>query len=119
VQHIVSRVEGKLRKEVDCLDAYDAIFPAGTVTGAPKVRAMEIIAGLEAGPRGPYAGSVGYFSLNGNLDSAITIRTLAARRGKLRVQAGAGIVADSTPEGEWAETEAKAKALTSVLEGFG
>ncbi|MBI4392185.1 MAG: anthranilate synthase component I family protein [Euryarchaeota archaeon] len=119
VQHIVSRVEGKLRNGFDCLDAYDAIFPAGTVTGAPKVRAMEIIARLEAAPRGPYAGSVGYFSLNGNLDSAITIRTLAARRGKLRVQAGAGIVADSTPEGEWAETEAKAKALTSVLEGFG
>ncbi|MGQ0536836.1 MAG: anthranilate synthase component I family protein [Methanobacteriota archaeon] len=116
VQHIVSRVRGTLASGRDAFDAYDAIFPAGTVTGAPKVRAMEIIHDLEPSARGPYAGSVGYFSLSGNADAAITIRTVAASAGKLQVQAGAGIVADSEPSREFGETQAKARALVTVLE---
>ncbi|MEM0254058.1 MAG: anthranilate synthase component I [Candidatus Bathyarchaeia archaeon] len=115
VQHIVSRVTGKLRKECSCYDALRAVFPAGTVSGAPKVRAMEIIEELEPTRRGPYAGAVGYFSYNGNADFAITIRSLIARDGEGYIQAGAGVVADSIPEKEWFETECKASALIKAL----
>ena len=116
VQHIVSRVVGKLRAGYDSYDALKAIFPAGTVSGAPKVRAMEIIEEAEPTRRGPYAGAVGYFSFNGNSDFAITIRTLAANGNKAYIQVGAGIVADSIPEREWFETDHKARALMRALE---
>lgn len=116
VQHIVSRVVGKLKDECDCYDALRAIFPAGTVSGAPKVRAMEIIEESEPVRRGPYAGAIGYFSFNGNADFAITIRTLVANGNRAYIQVGAGIVADSVPEREWFETEYKAKALMRALE---
>ena len=116
VQHMVSRVVGELRRECDCYDALRAVFPAGTVSGAPKVRAMEIIEECEPTRRGPYAGAVGYFSYNGNADFAITIRTLVANGSKCYVQVGAGIVADSIPEREWFETEHKAEALMKALE---
>jgi len=115
VQHIVSRVTGKLRKECSCYDALRAVFPAGTVSGAPKVRAMEIIEESEPTRRGPYAGAVGYFSYNGNADFAITIRTLIAKDYEGYIQAGAGIVVDSIPEREWFETEHKASALLEAL----
>lgn len=119
VQHIVSRVVGDLRDECDCYDALRAVFPAGTVSGAPKVRAMEIIEELEPTRRGPYAGAVGYFSYNGNADFAINIRTLIANGDKAHIQVGAGIVADSDPEREWFETEHKAQALIKALESLG
>ncbi len=115
VQHIVSRVEGKLKTECKSYDALGAVFPAGTVSGAPKVRAMEIINELEPTPRGPYAGAIGYFSCNGNADFAITIRTLFANKNKAYIQAGAGIVADSVPGHEWIETDRKAEALMKAL----
>jgi anthranilate synthase component 1 len=116
VQHIVSQVVGDLREDYECYDALRAVFPAGTVSGAPKVRAMEIIEELEHSRRGPYAGAVGYFSYNGNADFAITIRTLFADGDKAYIQAGAGIVADSVPEKEWFETEHKAGALMKALQ---
>ena len=116
VQHIVSRVTGALRPEFDSFDAMRAMFPAGTVSGAPKPRAMEMIEELEPVRRGPYAGALGYFSFNGNCDFAITIRTLVARRNKCSIQSGAGIVADSDPEKEWMETEAKAAGLMRAVE---
>ena len=116
VQHIVSQVTGKLKDGLDCFDAMRSIFPAGTVSGAPKIRAMEIIEELETERRGPYAGAVGYFSFNGNMDSAITIRTLVARGNKASIQAGAGIVADSDPKTEWFETEHEARALFNAIE---
>ncbi|HWN82665.1 MAG TPA: anthranilate synthase component I [Candidatus Udaeobacter sp.] len=116
VMHLVSGVRGRLRAECDCFDALRACFPAGTVTGAPKVRAMEIIEALEPTRRGIYAGAVGYVDFQGNLDTAIAIRTLVFHRGQAHVQAGAGIVADSTPEGELAETLAKAEALCRAVE---
>ncbi len=119
VQHIVSRVVGELRDEFDSFDALRSVFPAGTVSGAPKVRAMEIIEELEPTRRGPYAGAVGYFSYNGNSDFAITIRTLLANGRKAHIQVGAGIVADSDPEREWNETEHKARALIKALEVTG
>jgi anthranilate synthase component 1 len=119
VQHIVSRVVGNLTDDYDCYDALRAVFPAGTVSGAPKVRAMEIIEELEPTRRGPYAGAVGYFSYNGNADFAITIRTLIANKDKAYIQVGAGIVADSVPEREWFETEHKAEALMKALEASG
>jgi anthranilate synthase component 1 len=119
VQHIVSQVVGDLRDDYECYDALSAVFPAGTVSGAPKVRAMEIIEELEPTRRGPYAGAVGYFSYNGNADFAITIRTLFADRDKAYIQAGAGIVADSVPETEWFETEHKAGALMKALQMCG
>jgi len=119
VQHIVSRVVGKLKDGCDSFNAFRAVFPAGTVSGAPKIRAMEIIDELESVRRGPYAGAVGYFSYNGNADFAITIRTLFAKDGRLHIQVGSGIVADSTPEREWLETEFKAKALIKALEETG
>ncbi|MFC1487547.1 anthranilate synthase component I [Thermoproteota archaeon] len=119
VQHIVSRVVGDLRNECDSYDALRSVFPAGTVSGAPKVRAMEIIEELEPTKRGPYAGAVGYFSYNGNADFAITIRTLVSNEDKAYIQVGAGIVADSDPEKEWYETEHKARALIKALEESG
>ncbi len=115
VQHIVSHVVGELRQGFDSYDALRALFPAGTVSGAPKVRAMEIIEELEITRRGPYAGAVGYFSFNGNADFAITIRTLVANGPQCSIQAGAGIVADSQPDKEWEETEAKAAGLLRAL----
>jgi len=115
VQHIVSRVTGELMHGRDAVDVFKAIFPAGTVSGAPKKRAMEIIDELEPCRRGPYAGAVGYFSYNGNADFAITIRTLIANRNRGYIQAGAGIVADSDPTREWFETEHKASALLHAL----
>lgn len=119
VQHIVSRVLGDLREDAGCYDALRAVFPAGTVSGAPKVRAMEIIEELEIARRGPYAGAVGYFSYNGNADFAITIRTLVAEHNQAHIQVGAGIVADSVPEKEWMETEHKAGALMKALQKTG
>jgi anthranilate synthase component 1 len=116
VQHIVSHVVGELREGLDSYDALRALFPAGTVSGAPKVRAMEIIDELERDSRGPYAGAVGYFSFNGNSDFAITIRTLVANGRSCQVQTGAGIVADSVPAREWEETEAKAAGLLKAVE---
>ena len=116
VQHIVSQVSGDLKDGLESFDALKAVFPAGTVSGAPKVRAMQIIEELEPSHRGPYAGAVGYFSCNGNSDFAITIRTLFSQGNKAYIQAGAGIVADSIPEKEWFETDQKAKALMKALE---
>ncbi len=116
VMHLVSNVEGRLRDGLDAFDLLRACFPAGTVTGAPKVRAMEIIDELEPVKRGPYAGSVGYFSYSGNMDMCITIRTLIVKDGKLSVQAGAGIVADSVPELEYKETVNKAMGMMKAVE---
>ncbi len=115
VQHIVSRVVGRLSPDYDCFDAMEAMLPAGTLSGAPKVRAMEIIDELERARRGPYAGAVGHFSFNGSADFAITIRTLVAQGDRAYIQVGAGIVADSVPEREWFETEQKAGALMKAL----
>ena len=112
VMHLVSQVEGKLREGLSAVDVFKACFPAGTVSGAPKIRAMEIIDELESVRRGPYAGAVGYFSFGGmNMDTAITIRTVVVAKGKAFVQAGAGIVADSDPAREFEETLNKARAL--------
>jgi anthranilate synthase component 1 len=116
VMHIVSNVEGKLDANKDALDALIAGFPAGTVSGAPKVRAMEIIDELEKEKRGLYAGSVGYFSAAGELDSCITLRTALITGGVMYVQAGAGIVADSNPRAEQQECVDKAKALFRAAE---
>lgn len=116
VMHIVSDVSGRLKKGKDVFDVMRATFPAGTVTGAPKVRAMEIIEELENVKRGPYAGSVGYFSFSGNLDTCITIRTIVIKDKKAYIQAGAGIVADSNPAKEYQETMNKAKALLKAVE---
>ncbi len=116
VMHIVSEVRGTLRPELDALAALAACFPAGTVSGAPKVRAMEIIDQLEPTRRGPYAGAVGYIAWGARtLDTAIAIRTVVMRGGRAWVQAGAGIVADSDPAAEWRETEAKARAVLAAL----
>jgi anthranilate synthase component 1 len=119
VQHIVSQVVGDLKDDLESYDALRSVFPAGTVSGAPKVRAMEIIEELEPTRRGPYAGAVGYFSYNGNADFAITIRTLFADKNRACIQAGAGIVADSVPEREWFETEHKVSALMKALQTCG
>ncbi len=116
VMHIVSNVCGTLRPELDHFDVLRACFPAGTVSGAPKIRAMEIIDELEPTRRGPYAGAIGYFSFEGNMDTAITIRTVVVQDGAAYVQAGAGIVADSVPENEYQETLNKARALLNSLE---
>ena len=116
VQHIVSRVSGRLQRGATGTDVFKAVFPAGTVTGAPKVRAMQIIEELEVGARGPYAGAVGYFSSNGNADFAITIRTLFAQHGYCYLQSGAGIVADSVPDREWIESERKTAALFTAMD---
>jgi anthranilate synthase component 1 len=115
VMHIVSQVEGDLKPEYDAFDLLRATFPAGTVSGAPKVRAMQIIRELEHTPRGPYGGVVGYFSYDGSLDTCITLRTIAMQGNTVHIQAGAGIVADSDPATEYQETLNKAGALiTSV-----
>jgi len=116
VMHLVSNVEGTLRKGLDAFDVLRACFPAGTVTGAPKVRAMEIIEELEPTRRGPYAGAVGYFSYSGNMDTCITIRTLIIKDNKVYVQAGAGIVADSVPEREYSETVNKAMGMMRAVD---
>ena len=116
VMHIVSNVEGELREDLDIVDAHFAGFPAGTVSGAPKVRAMEIIDELEKSRRSYYGGSMGYFSGNGNMDSCIALRTALVKDGKLYVQAGGGVVADSDPEFEYQETVNKAKAIITAAE---
>ncbi|NNJ71448.1 MAG: anthranilate synthase component I [Kiritimatiellales bacterium] len=115
VMHIVSDVTGHLSDEHDEYDVMRVTFPAGTVSGAPKIRAMEIIAELEKSKRGPYAGAVGYFNYNGNFDSAITIRTVILDKNKAYVQAGAGIVADSVPLNEYEETRNKARGMMKAL----
>jgi anthranilate synthase component 1 len=111
VMHIVSNVEGRLKPGLNAIDVLRATFPAGTVSGAPKVRAMEIIDELEPVKRGVYAGAVGYLGFHGNMDVAIALRTAVIKDGMLHVQAGGGVVADSQPEAEWQETQNKAKAL--------
>jgi anthranilate synthase component 1 len=117
VMHIVSEVRGQLAEGNTALDALAAAFPAGTVSGAPKVRAMQLIDGMEPVRRGPYAGAIGYIGWGGkNLDTAIAIRTAVIKGDKAWVQAGAGIVADSVPENELKETEAKARAVLLALE---
>ena len=116
VMHIVSRLEGLLKPQVDGFDLFKATFPAGTVTGAPKIRAMEIISELEPSPRGPYAGAVGYFGFNGNIDFCITIRTISIVENRLSIQVGAGIVYDSSPEKEYQETLKKAAAMFKAIE---
>jgi anthranilate synthase component 1 len=116
VMHIVSNVEGKLKPGMDAIDVIKATFPAGTVSGAPKVRAMEIIDELEPSKRGIYAGAVGYLGFNGDMDVAIAIRTGVIKNNMLYVQAGAGIVADSVPASEWMETQNKARAVLRAAE---
>ena len=115
VMHIVSNVVGRLRKGLSAFDVLRAAFPAGTVAGAPKVRAMEIIEELESFRRGVYAGAVGYFDLQGSMDFCITIRTIVMRNGLAAIQAGAGIVADSDPEREWEEIRTKARILFRAI----
>ncbi len=115
VMHLVSTVEGTLAEDSDHLDALVACFPAGTVSGAPKIRAMQVLAELEPSRREIYAGAVGYIDFAGNLDFCIAIRTITMRNGRARVQAGAGIVADSNPAAEYEETRDKAKALLQAL----
>jgi anthranilate synthase component 1 len=116
VMHLVSSLRGRLRPGVDCFDALMACFPAGTLSGAPKIRAMEIIDELEPTRRGLYAGAVLYLDFSGNLDSCIALRTLVAKNGRAYIQAGGGIVADSVPEREYQETVNKARALVKALE---
>ncbi len=116
VMHIVSDVSGKLRKDLHPIDVLKSVFPVGTVSGAPKVRAMQIIEELEPDKRGPYAGAVGYISFDGNLDTAIAIRTAVIEGENIHIQAGAGIVADSVPEKEYEETVNKAKAMIKAVE---
>jgi anthranilate synthase component 1 len=119
VMHIVSNVTGRLRPGLDALDALAATFPTGTLTGAPKVRAMEIIDELEPVKRGIYGGAVGYLSWDGNMDMAIAIRTAVIKDGEVHVQAGAGVVADSQPQAEWEETMNKARALMAAASAAG
>lgn len=116
VMHIVSDVSGELREDLAPLDVLKAVFPVGTVSGAPKVRAMQIIAQLEPEKRNIYAGAVGYISFDGNIDTAIAIRTAVIVDDTVYVQAGAGIVADSQPEKEYQETINKAKAMMKAVE---
>ncbi len=114
--HLVSNIRCDLQPDCDVWDLLRATFPAGTLSGAPKIRAMEIIAELEETPRGPYGGAVGYISFHGNMDLAITIRTACIENGRLTVRAGAGLVADSDPERERRETVNKAMAIQKALE---
>src|SRR5258706_5123318 len=109
--HIVSNVEGRLRDGLDCIDVFRAAFPAGTVSGAPKVRAMEIIDELEPDKRGVYAGAAGYLGFNGDMDLAIAIRTAVVKDGQMHVQAGAGVVADSVARSELQENRGQARAV--------
>jgi len=115
VMHLVSNVRGRLAAGMDCFDVFRATFPAGTLTGAPKIRAMEIIEELEPVKRGIYGGAVGYFSFSGNMDTCITIRTILVRNGRILIQAGAGIVADSVPESEYTECVNKARAMIQAV----
>jgi anthranilate synthase component 1 len=116
VMHLVSHVRGRLAAGKDCFDAFRACFPAGTLSGAPKIRAMEIIEDLEPDRRGPYGGAVGYFGFSGNMDMAIAIRTVLAMPEELHFQVGAGIVADSRPESEYQECLNKARALVKAIQ---
>ncbi|HEX8856273.1 MAG TPA: anthranilate synthase component I family protein, partial [Thermoleophilaceae bacterium] len=116
VLHIVSSVSGRLREDVSALDALRACLPAGTLSGAPKIRAMQIIDELEPVKRGPYGGAVGYISYTGDMDTCIYIRSAVVKDGQMHVQAGAGIVADSDPDYEVRETEAKARAVFGAVE---
>ncbi len=116
VMHLVTHVQGELRRELTAFDALQACFPAGTVSGAPKIRAMEIIAELEPEKRGVYAGAAGYFSFSGNMDMAIAIRTMVVKNSTAYVQAGCGIVYDSVPEREYEETMNKARALLKAID---
>jgi anthranilate synthase component 1 len=116
VMHIVSQVEGKLLPGLGAFDLVRAAFPAGTVSGAPKIRAMEIIADLEGGHRGPYGGLIGYFGFDGTMDTCLAIRTVVALGDKFSVQAGAGIVADSNPATEYQETLNKARAMLHAID---
>jgi anthranilate synthase component 1 len=116
VMHIVSNVQGRLKPGQDAVSALEAVFPAGTLSGAPKIRAMEIIDELEKTRRGPYGGCVGYISFSQDLDTCITIRTIVLTKGKAYIQSGAGIVIDSDPATEYAETVNKAKAQVRALE---
>jgi anthranilate synthase component I len=115
VMHIVSHVEGIMRTSKDCFDLLKSTFPAGTLSGAPKIRAMQIINELEPNPRGPYGGSVGYFGFSGNMDMSIVIRSFYIKNDKLYFQAGAGIVADSVPNSEFEETKSKSKAMLDAI----
>ncbi len=116
VMHLVSNVRGVLRDGLDAVDVLRATFPAGTLTGAPKVRAMEIIEELESTRRGVYGGSVGYIDYRGNMDMCIAIRTVLIKDGQIHLQAGGGVVADSDPEREYLETLQKAQALRLAIE---
>jgi anthranilate synthase component 1 len=116
VMHIVSNVRGELDPDHDAFSLVKATFPAGTLSGAPKIRAMEIIDELEPCRREVYGGAVGYFSFSGNMDLAIAIRTLVVKDGRIHLQAGAGIVADSDPAAEWQETVNKAMAVVKAVE---
>ncbi|WP_146593227.1 anthranilate synthase component I [Novipirellula galeiformis] len=116
VMHISSEVQGKLREGLDAFDALKAVLPAGTVSGAPKVRAMEVIDSIEPHRRGPYGGAVGYIDYRGNMDTCIALRTMVAKDGVVYVQAGCGVVADSDPNAEYEETMNKARALISAIE---
>jgi anthranilate synthase component 1 len=116
VMHIVSNVQGKLRPEHDAISALEATFPAGTLSGAPKIRAMQIIEALEPAKRGPYGGCIGYISFSQDIDTCITIRTIVIKGKKAYIQAGAGIVADSDPATEYTETVNKVKAQIKALE---
>ena len=111
VMHIVSNVTGKVKDDITAMDVLRAVHPAGTLSGAPKIRAMEIIDQIEPVKRGVYGGAVGYLSWNGNMDTAIAIRTAVIKDGVLNIQAGAGVVADSVPRLEWKETLNKGRAL--------
>src|SRR5690606_24816428 len=111
VMHITTNVHGKLRPDMDCFDALRVSLPVGTVSGAPKIRAMQIIDELEPTRRGPYGGAVGYMDFAGNMDTCIALRTIVWRQGTFDVQAGAGVVADSVPANEYEETMNKAKAM--------
>jgi anthranilate synthase component 1 len=115
VMHLVSEVRGKIKPATSAIDVLRACFPAGTVTGAPKVRAMEIISELEKKRRGVYGGAVGYFGFDGTLDTCIAIRTIVVHQDSLSIQSGAGIVADSVPESEFQETISKAQALLDAI----
>ncbi|MGB0733178.1 MAG: chorismate-binding protein, partial [Pontibacterium sp.] len=115
VMHIVSNVIGELKPDMSAMDVLRATFPAGTVSGAPKIRAMEIINELEPVKRGIYSGAVGYLSWNGNMDTAIAIRTAVIKDNTLHIQAGAGLVADSQPRLEWKETMNKGRAIFKAV----
>ena len=116
VMHLVSNIQAQLARDKDCFDVLKATFPAGTLSGAPKIRAMEIIDDLEQTRRGPYGGAVGYFSFTGNMDLCITIRTIVVKDGKISIQVGAGIVADSDPGAEYEETVSKAEGMMQAIQ---